>query len=127
MQYNLSVKSSNFDYQISSDKSQLFSGLNRAIVICDIKLEKAFSTAKIAPADAPKATTRALDASKLLLNSETCPVILPRACELFFVFISENSTVLRALRISFHAPCICSYINCCRSQIISHIPLNSES
>jgi hypothetical protein len=41
--------------------------------------DRAFSTAKIAPAEAPKAITRALDASKLLLNSETCPVILPKA------------------------------------------------
>ncbi len=47
MQYNLSVKSSNFDYEISTDKSQLFSGLNRAIVICDINVEKA--TRKLFP------------------------------------------------------------------------------
>ena len=41
MQYNLSVKSSNFDYQISTDKSSLFSQVNRAIVICDINVKKA--------------------------------------------------------------------------------------
>jgi len=47
VQYNLSVKSSNFDYQISSDKSQVFSSLDRAIVICDVNVEKA--TRKLFP------------------------------------------------------------------------------
>ncbi len=40
MQYNLSVKSSNFNYQISSDKTALLSGVIRGIVICDVNVEK---------------------------------------------------------------------------------------
>jgi 3-dehydroquinate synthase len=40
VQYNLSVKSSNFAYQILSDKSALLTGVIRGIVICDVNVEK---------------------------------------------------------------------------------------
>jgi len=38
---------------------------------------KAFLTANIAPAEAPKAKTRAFEASKDFSNSPSCPFILP--------------------------------------------------
>ena len=47
-------------------------------MVAPTKALKARWTPKIIPALAPKAITRALDASKDLLNSFTCPVIRPR-------------------------------------------------
>ena len=41
----------------------------------------------MAPADAPKAITRALEASRDLLNSLAAPVILPRGCVKFLATI----------------------------------------
>ena len=48
--------------------------------------EKDFWTAKMTPAEAPNATTRAFEASKDLLNSLARPVILPSGWVKFLVF-----------------------------------------